>query len=59
MNKWIILFCGVLVACSNSQTKTVKEESFYQIELSSLLDKGAAQKISLDKWSKKIHYIHL
>ena len=59
MNKWIILLCGVLVACSNSQTKTVKEESFYQIELSSLLDKGAAQKISLDKWSKKIHYIPL
>lgn len=59
MIKWIVLLCGVLVACSSKQTKTVEEVNYYQIDFSALMEQGKPQEVKLDEWGKNIRFIPL
>lgn len=58
MNKYTLLLCGILFACNNPQKEITKDVSF-KIKLSSLIEKGNAENISLEKWGNKIKFIPL
>lgn len=62
MNKWVLLLCGMLTACSAPQTKTTEGKDYYQIELGPLIAKGEHYIVdnpytfSYDKKSGQAHY---
>lgn len=59
MNKCtLLLACGLFFACNKPQTENI-DENLIKIELASLIDKGPAETISLDNWSKNVKFIPL
>lgn len=59
MNKWVLLLCGMLTACSAPQTKTTEGKDYYQIELGPLIAKGEPEDISIHEWGKNVRFIPL
>lgn len=59
MNKCALLVvCGLFLACNQPQAKTVNENPV-KIELASLIERGPAETISLNNWSKSIKFVPL
>lgn len=59
MNKCALLVvCGLFLACNQPQAKTINENPV-KIELASLIERGPAETISLNNWSKSIKFVPL
>ena len=58
MNKWILLLCGVLAGCQNSNRQEADDTVCQTINIAPVFDREPTE-IKLDEWAKDVRFIPL